>query len=97
MIKIVITNPEVREMKGVGKTSGKPYHLRFQTGYAYVVDAQGAVAEIPDKFELMLEDSNPGYARGSYQLQPSSVFVSREGRMEMRPRLAAMPSAAKPA
>ena len=96
MIKIVITSPEVREMKGVGKTSGKPYHMRFQTGYAFTVDpASGAVAAFPDKFEITLEDSAQPYAAGNYQLSPSAVFVNREGRMDVRPRL--LPLAVKPA
>jgi Helix-destabilising protein len=88
MIKIVVTSPDIREMKGVGKTSGKPYHMRFQTGHAFTVDKDGVVAEFPDKFEIILEADQVPYARGSYTLQPSAVFVSREGRLELRPRLA---------
>ena len=88
MIKIVISNPEVREMKGVGKTSGRPYHMRFQTGHAFAVDKDtGAVAEFPDKFELQLDDGQLPYSKGAYQLSPSSLYVSREGRLECRPRL----------
>lgn len=97
MIKVVISNPEVREMKGVGKVSGKPYHMRFQTAHAYTMDKDGVVAEFPDKFEITLEDGQAPYARGHFQLSPSSVYVSREGRMEMRPRLVPVAAPAKPA
>lgn len=97
MIKIAITSPEIREMKGVGKTSGKPYHLRFQTAHAFTVDEDGAVAEFPDKFEIILNEGQAPYARGYYQLQPSSLYVSREGRIECSPRLAPMAAAAAPA
>lgn len=95
MIKIVITSPEIREMKGVGKTSGKPYHMRFQTGHAFTVDKEGVMAEFPDKFEIVLEADQTPYARGSYTLQPSALFVSRDGRLEVRPWLApvAVPAA----
>ena len=90
MIRIVITSPEIREMQGVGKTSGKPYHMRFQTGHAFTVDKDGVVAEFPDKFEIILEKDQLPYARGNYQLQPSSFYVSRDGRLECSPRLAPM-------
>jgi len=88
MIKIVITSPEIKELKGIGKTSGKPYHMRFQTGHAFTVDPNtGTLGEYPDKFEFTLEEGQQPYARGSYQLSPSAVFVGRDGRMELRPRL----------
>ncbi len=87
MIKIAITSPEVREMKGIGKTSGKPYHLRFQTAHAFTVNKDGVLAEFPDKFEVILEEGQTPYARGHYQLAPSALYVSRDGRLEVAPRL----------
>lgn len=95
MIKIIITSADFREMKGIGKTSGKPYHMRFQTGHAYTVAPDGTVAEFPDKFEITLEDDQVPYPRGHYMLSPSAVFVNRDGRMDVRPRLVPVP--AKPA
>jgi hypothetical protein len=94
MIKIVVTSPEIREMKGTGKTSGKPYHLRIQTCHAFTVDPDGVQSEFPDKFELMLEDGQAPFARGQYLLAPSSLSV-RDGRLECRPRLVAAPVAQK--
>ena len=96
MIKIAITSPEIREMKGVGRTSGKPYHLRFQTGHAFTVSKDGVVQEFPDKFEMILEDGQVPYARGHYQLAPSALYVSREGRLEVTPRLVPLQAAAAP-
>lgn len=87
MIKIAITSPDIREMKGIGKTSGKPYHLRFQTGHAFTIGKDGVLAEFPDKFEIILEDGQVPYARGQYQLSPSALYVSRDGRLEVSPRL----------
>jgi hypothetical protein len=55
MLKIVITSPEFREMKGIGKTSGKPYHMRIQTAHAFTVSPDGVPSEFPDKFEIALE------------------------------------------
>lgn len=87
MIKIVITSPDIREMQGVGKTSGKPYHMRFQTAHAFTVAKDNVVSEFPDKFEIVLEKDDAPYARGSYTLSPSALFVSRDGRLEVAPRL----------
>lgn len=97
MIKIRITSPDIREMKGIAKTSGKPYHMRIQTGYAYTVDQSGTVVEFPDKFEIALEEGQFPYQRGDYTLAPSSVLVNRDGRLDMRPRLAPVPATTRPA
>ena len=97
MIKIAITSPEIREMKGIGKVSGKPYHMRIQTAHAFTVSPDGVVAEFPDKFEIALDEGQIPYPRGHYTLSPSAVFVGREGRMEVRPRLVPLAAAAKPA
>lgn len=92
MIKVVITSPDIREMKGIGKASGKPYHMRIQTAHAFTVSPDGVLAEFPDKFEIALEENQLPYARGSYTLQPSALFVSRDGKLDVRPRLAPVPS-----
>lgn len=92
MIKIAIVSAEIREMKGIGKTSGKPYHMRIQTAHAFTVDpSSGAVGEFPDKFEIALDEGQQPYARGNYTLSPASVYVSRDGRIECKPRLLPLP------
>lgn len=90
MIQIVITSSDLKELKGTAKGSGKPYHLRIQTAYAFPIDKDGVIAEMPDKFEILLEADQVPFPRGKYQLQPSSISVSRDGRLEVRPRLAPM-------
>lgn len=95
MIKIVITSSDVVNRAGVGKVSGKPYDFNIQTAHAFTVSDQGVVAEFPDKFEIMLDKGQAPYARGSYQLSPSAVYVSRDGRLECRPRLIPAPAASK--
>lgn len=94
-ITIAITSPETREMKGVGKTSNKPYHFFIQTGYAFTVDKDGVQADFPDKFEFVLEDGQQPYPRGKYTLQPSALFVSRDGKLAVTPRLTPVASSAK--
>jgi len=91
MSKIIVSSSAIVERKGVGKISGKEYHLRIQTAHIYAVDPEtGAVGDFPDKFEILLDKDQAPYARGSYTLSPSAVFVSREGRLDIRPRLMAV-------
>jgi Helix-destabilising protein len=87
MIEIRITSPDVRELKGASKSTGKEYHLRFQTGYAFTVSKDGQVAEFPEKFEISLDKDQPAYSRGVYKLSPSAVYVNRDGRLDVSPRL----------
>ena len=93
MIRIVITSPEIREMKGVGKTSGKPYHMRFQNAHAFTVDKDGIEAEFPDKFEMMLENDQLPYPRGKYVFHSSAFRISRDGKPEFLARLVPAPAA----
>lgn len=87
MIKIAVTSPSIVERKGTSKTSGKDYHLRIQTAHAFTISEDGIVAEFPDKFEILLDKEQVPYARGTYTLSPSACFVSRDGRLDIRPRL----------
>ena len=96
MITIAITSPDIREMKGVAKVSGRPYHMRIQTAHAFTISPDGVLAEFPDKFEIALDADQAPYPRGRYVLQPSSVVVSRDGKLEVRPRLVPLAASAKP-
>jgi len=37
MLKVTVVSTAIRNMKGVGKTSGKPYDMNFQTVYLHTV------------------------------------------------------------
>ena len=87
MNKIVITSPEVRNMAGIAKTSGKAYDMNFQTAYIFTVSPDGVVSDFPDKFEFVLEKDQKPYPKGNYTLSPAAAFVSREGRLSLNPRL----------
>lgn len=92
MIKIRILSDKLNILKGTGKESGKPYEMHIQTGYAYTVNDLGEVAEIPEKFEFVLPKDADGFickplARGDYTLSPSAVYIDRNGRMSINPRL----------
>lgn len=87
MIRITVAQSTVRELKGVSKTTQRPYHMRFQTGYALTVDKDGNPPPFPEKFEISLDTDQPAYTPGDYQLHPSAVYVDRDGRLAISARL----------
>jgi len=95
MITITVAQTTVKEMKGIGKTSGKPYHLRFQTAYAHTVDKDGNAPPFPEKFEVILDADQPAFLPGQYTLHPSAVYIDRDGRLACSPRLTPKPAAPK--
>lgn len=97
-IKIRILSDKINVLKGVGKESGKPYEMHIQTGYAYTVDADGQVSEIPEKFEFILPKDQDGLIskplpRGDYAISPASFYVDRNARLSLNPRFIAVGSA----
>lgn len=87
MIRISIAQTTVRELKGTSAKSGKDYHLRFQTGYAHTVDRDGNTPPYPERFEVPLDRDQQPYQPGEYTLAPSAVYVDRDGRLSISPRL----------
>lgn len=88
MIRIEIETPDVRVMEGVSAKTNKPYNLRIQTGYAFIIGPDGKPAKYPEKFEFMLDKDQTPYPAGVYQLLPSAVGVDRDGRLSIAPRIA---------
>ena len=98
MLKIVVTDTPIDERRGIGKNQ-KPYHIRTQFAYAYVVSKEGLLGDFPEKFEISLEESQTPYPRGTYTLQPSSLKVVADSfghsKLEIdRPRLVPVASPA---
>ena len=97
MIKVSVPGPApvTRNQAGIGKTSGKPYNMDFQTVYLHTVGKDGKTAPFPEKIEIILDKNEQGqplvYAPGEYLLHPSSVYVGRDGNVAVAPRLAAIP------
>lgn len=94
MLKITITSPAIREMKGTGKASGKAYHMAFQTAWIHTHEKDGNPLPFPEKIELMLDKAEDGaflfYAPGEYTLHPSSIYVNADGKPAVAPRLVAI-------
>lgn len=94
MIKITVAQTTVKEVKGTSKSTGKPYHMRFQTAYAHTLDKDGNAPPYPEKFEVILETDAPAYAVGDYTLSPSALYIDRDGRLACSPRLTPIKRAA---
>lgn len=91
MIKFTVIDQKTRENKGIGKASGKPYHMFFQNAWAHTYDKSGDINPFPEKVELILEvdpqtNMPKTYAPGEYQLHPSSLFMGQYG-LEVAPKL----------
>lgn len=87
MILVTVSQTAVRELSGNAKTTGRPYHLRFQNAYAHTVDSDGNAPPFPEKFEISLRAEQQPYPVGKYVLEASSVYVDRDGRLAITPRL----------
>lgn len=82
MIHIEIESPEVREVHGESKATGRAYHLRIQSGYAFVIGPDGKRCKYPERFSFFLDIDQAPYPPGLYQLHPSSLRV-RDGRLTL--------------
>ena len=87
MIRVTVAQTTVRELKGTSAKNGRDYHLRFQNAYAHTVDRDGNTPPYPEKFEISLERDQAPYSAGEYSLHPSAVYVDRDGRLAVSPRL----------
>lgn len=94
MIKFTVIDQKIRENKGIGKASGKPYHMFFQTVYAHTYAKDGALNPFPEKLEIICELDEHSkmpitYAPGEYQLLPASIYMGQYG-LEVTPKLVAL-------
>lgn len=91
MLKFTVVTQSVRENKGVGKASGKPYHMFFQTAYAHTFADDGKPNPFPEKLEIIckLDDNTKQpitYPPGEYEMHPASIQMGQYG-LEVAPKL----------
>lgn len=91
MIKFTVVSEAVREQKGIGKASGKPYHMFFQTVYAHTYAKDGTLNPYPEKVDIVLELDDHSkmpktHAPGEYQMHPASLYMGQYG-LEVTPKL----------
>lgn len=98
-MRVDVTDTPINEKNGISVKNQKPYHMRTQTAYAYVVSREGVLCDFPEKFEIPLDEGQTPYARGTYTLHPSAYVIKVDAfghpklAADDRPRLVAVPSA----
>lgn len=81
-IMIEITSTEVKSRSGTSARTGNPYSMREQFGYLH---QQGQ--PYPTKIKIALEDNQPPYYPGNYDLSPNSFYVDKYDGLAVRPIL----------
>ena len=95
-ILIQIHSAAVRVIPYTDKKTGHAAELRAQTAYLHSLNEDGQRGPVPDKFEILLpKGQTAGSAAGLYTLHPSAIYVDRNGRLQVAPRLAPVPATAK--
>ena len=74
-MRIEIKSDKVQEISGIAKLSQKPYLIRKQSGYAYVVDEAGQPQPYPESIDINLDREQPAYPPGVYLVLDSSFYV----------------------
>lgn len=87
MIRITVPALPVRNIKGTSTRTNKPYDMNVQTVYCHVSDLAGEPLPFPEKSEVVLDQGQAPYAPGEYTLSPASLYVDRNGRLAVAPKL----------
>jgi len=89
MIKIEIESSAIKTIEGISAKTGKPYSMRIQSGYIFLIGTDGTVGKYPEKFDFLLAKDLHPYAPGLYMLHPSSLSLDRDGKLAVSIRLSA--------
>ncbi|MCB6185411.1 G5P family DNA-binding protein [Leeia sp. TBRC 13508] len=81
MLKIQIDNPHFEAKTGTSQKTGKPYSIREQKGWAFLLDQDGKPNQYPTQIVISLGDTQQPYPVGNYSLSDSSIYVDRFGRL----------------
>jgi len=97
MLKVSITTNNVQVKKGVSNKTGKPYEIREQPAWVWLIDEQGKQQPHPVTFMLLLDRDQAAYALGDYILLPSSIESGRFGSLHIKPQLRKVEAAVRQA
>ncbi len=83
MFKVNVSSVAIHTRNGISPRTGKPYSMREQTGWIYLVDQEGKPNPHPTQITLLLDDQQAPYAIGDYMVKPSSFYVARFGKLSV--------------
>lgn len=91
MLKVVVESEEVREKSGTSPRTQKPYRIREQGAYVYLIGKDGKENRFPTAIRVNLEDDQAPFKVGEYTLSLSSLYVGRfdslvVGRVDLIPK-----------
>ena len=92
MLRVIVESAEVREKTGVSTRTQKPYRIREQGAYVFILGEDGKEKKFPSQLKISLEDNQPPYAPGEYRLSLSSLYVGRYDALQVG-RLHLVPAA----
>jgi hypothetical protein len=81
MLRVQVESAAVLEKSGTSAKSGKPYRIREQEVYVYLIDQSGAEKRFPAAMKVGLEDGALPYQPGEYMLSPDCLYVGDFGRL----------------
>lgn len=85
MFKVSITTTTLQIKSGISGKTGKPYEIREQPAWIFLIDENGKPQPYPVTFMIMLDRNQVPYALGDYVLHPSSLQSGRFGSLQIRP------------
>lgn len=98
MIKVKIETTDTKILEGKSARTNKDYKFKIQNAWVWTLDPQTKeYPSYPQKIELMLDFESEPYPVGFYELDLSSIYVNRQGRLDVSPKLAPVKVPAKPA
>lgn len=90
-LKVEITHTDAKLFEGTSKT-GKPYAFKTQKAYIWTIDPETKLQNMyPTQIDINLDKEENPLAVGFYQLDLSSIYVDRSGRLSISPRLKPYP------
>ena len=87
MVKVEVVTSVFDMKSGTSARTGKPYSIREQEAWAYLVGADGKPHPHPQKIKITLGDDQQPYQPGNYILSPASLYVDKYGQLSIRASL----------
>lgn len=91
MLRVVVESAEVSEKSGTSPKTGKPYRIREQGAYIFLLGADAKEKKFPTHMRINLDDDQAPFPPGEYSLAMTSLYVGRfdalrVGRVDLTPR-----------
>lgn len=83
MIRIEIKTEHVNERSGISPRTLRPYTMREQIGWAYLIAEDGSNDPYPTKVKIPLDEAQFAFKPGFYTISPTSFYVGKYDVLEL--------------